>query len=120
VRPSQQARVLLRTGSVANPKRVVGLVKMVAHHHDAPLRTTSQRWARWWTFGLVHVAEEEGTGEETQPNILNRIFIFCCARQFSQDIGEWPENQILIPDWTYFHCPGATQFVHHLFIYSIL
>jgi len=28
--------------------------------------------------------------------------------QFSQDTGEWPENQILIPDWTYFHCPGAT------------
>jgi len=28
--------------------------------------------------------------------------------QFSQDIGEWPENQILIPDWAYFHCPGAT------------
>jgi len=28
--------------------------------------------------------------------------------QFSQDIGEWPENQILIPDWTYFYCPGAT------------
>jgi len=22
--------------------------------------------------------------------------------------GEWPENQILISDWTYFHCPGAT------------
>jgi len=33
------------------------------------------------------------------------VFIFC---HFSQDIGEWPENQILIPDWTYFHCPGAT------------
>jgi len=29
-------------------------------------------------------------------------------RQFSQDIGEWPENQILIPDWTYFHCPDTT------------
>jgi len=29
-------------------------------------------------------------------------------RQFPQDIGEWPENQILIPDWTHFHCPGAT------------
>jgi len=29
-------------------------------------------------------------------------------RQFSQVVGEWPENQILIPDWTYFHCPGAT------------
>jgi len=28
--------------------------------------------------------------------------------RFSQDIGEWPENQILIPDWTYFHCPGTT------------
>jgi len=28
--------------------------------------------------------------------------------QFSQDTGEWPENQILIPDWTYFHCPGTT------------
>jgi len=28
--------------------------------------------------------------------------------QFSQDTGEWPEKQILIPDWTYFHCPGAT------------
>jgi len=32
------------------------------------------------------------------------IFIFC---QFSQDNVKWPENQILIPDWTYFHCPGA-------------
>jgi len=21
---------------------------------------------------------------------------------------EWPENQILIPDWTYFHCPDTT------------
>jgi len=28
--------------------------------------------------------------------------------QLSEDIGEWPENQILIPDWTYFHCPSAT------------
>jgi len=27
---------------------------------------------------------------------------------FEVDIGEWRENQILIPDWTYFHCPGAT------------
>jgi hypothetical protein len=26
----------------------------------------------------------------------------------AQGIGEWPENQILIPDWTYFHYPGAT------------
>jgi len=27
---------------------------------------------------------------------------------FHEDIGEWPENQILIPDWPYFHCPGAS------------
>jgi len=25
-----------------------------------------------------------------------------------QSIGEWRENQILISDWTYFHCPGTT------------
>jgi len=29
--------------------------------------------------------------------------------QFSQVVGEWLENQILIPDWTYFHYPGAIQ-----------
>jgi len=23
-------------------------------------------------------------------------------------VGEWPENQILIPDWTYFHCPDTS------------
>jgi hypothetical protein len=23
-------------------------------------------------------------------------------------VGEWLENQILISDWTYLHCPGAT------------
>jgi len=22
--------------------------------------------------------------------------------------GEWRENQILIPDWAYFHCTGTT------------
>jgi len=37
-----------------------------------------------------------------------RFLFFVVPRQFSQVIGEWPENQILIPDWTYFHCPGAT------------
>jgi len=34
-----------------------------------------------------------------------RFLFFVVPRQFSQDTGEWPENQILIPDWTYFHCP---------------
>jgi len=37
-----------------------------------------------------------------------QFLFFVVPRQFSQGIGEWPENQILIPDWTYFHCPGAT------------
>jgi len=37
-----------------------------------------------------------------------RFLFFVVPRQFSQDIGEWLENQILIPDWTNFHCPGAT------------
>jgi len=30
----------------------------------------------------------------------------------AQDIGMWPENQIFIPDWTYFHCPGTTLFMN--------
>jgi len=37
-----------------------------------------------------------------------RFLFFVVPRQFSQDFGEWRENQILIPDWTYFYCPGAT------------
>jgi len=37
-----------------------------------------------------------------------RFLFFVVPRQFSQGIGEWPENQILIPDWTHFHCPGAS------------
>jgi len=41
-----------------------------------------------------------------------RFLFFVVPRQFSQDIGEWPENQILIPDWTDFHCPGATLLVN--------
>jgi len=39
----------------------------------------------------------------------DNFFFFLVPHPFSQDIGEWPQNQIiLIPDWTYFHCPGAT------------
>jgi len=37
-----------------------------------------------------------------------RFLLFVVPRQFSQVVGEWSENQILIPDWTYFHCPGVT------------
>jgi len=33
--------------------------------------------------------------------LVRTIFIFVVPRQFSQEIGEWPENKILIPDWTY-------------------
>jgi len=39
-----------------------------------------------------------------------RFLFFVVPRQFSQDIiGEWAENQILIPGWTNFHCPDTTQ-----------
>jgi len=45
-----------------------------------------------------------------------RFLFFVVPRQFSQDIGEWPENQILITDWTYLHFPGATLLANVLFI----
>jgi len=35
-------------------------------------------------------------------------FYFFVVHQFSQDIGEWPENQFLISGWTYFNYPGTT------------
>jgi len=37
-----------------------------------------------------------------------QFLFFVVLRQFSQVVGEWLENQILIPDWTYFYCPGTT------------
>jgi len=38
---------------------------------------------------------------------VRTIFIFCFPSvNFHKT---WLENQILIPDWTYFHCPGATR-----------
>jgi len=43
-----------------------------------------------------------------------RFLFFVVPRQFSQGIGEWPENQILIPDWAYFHCPGTTLFQRNI------
>ncbi len=32
---------------------------------------------------------------------------------FSQDIGDWPQNQILISHWTHFHSPGTTLGHNH-------
>jgi len=53
-----------------------------------------------------------GTLGRNRVNLIvgwSGVFLFFVVpRQFSQDIGEWPQNQILIPDWTYLHCPGAT------------
>jgi len=37
-----------------------------------------------------------------------QFLFFVVPCQFSQVVGEWPGNQILIPDWTNFHCPGTT------------
>jgi len=36
------------------------------------------------------------------------FYFFVVLHQFSQVVGKWLENQIVIPDLTYFHCPGAT------------
>jgi len=36
------------------------------------------------------------------------LFFVVLRQSFSQVVGEWSENQILIPDWTYFYCPGTT------------
>jgi len=38
----------------------------------------------------------------------DNFYFLLSSVQFSQVVGKWPENQILIPDWTYFCCPGAT------------
>jgi hypothetical protein len=38
-----------------------------------------------------------------QDGLCGICVVFCTSF-----ISEWPENQILIPDWTYFHCSGAT------------
>jgi len=41
--------------------------------------------------------------------VVPRKFSLDAGDQFSQVVGEWPENQILIPDWTNFHCPDANK-----------
>jgi len=45
-----------------------------------------------------------------------RFLFFVGPRQFSKVVGEWPENQILIPDWIYFHCPGTTLLIKPNFL----
>jgi len=45
--------------------------------------------------------------------LLLPVHIFVVLHQFSQVVGEWLENQILIPDWTYFYCPGTTLTLIH-------
>jgi len=37
-----------------------------------------------------------------------RFLFFVVPPSVSQVVGQWPENQILIPDRTDFHCPGTT------------
>jgi len=52
--------------------------------------------------------------------LVRTIFIFVVLRQFSQVVGKWPENQILIPDWTYFYCPDATLGIGFVQCYGII
>jgi len=61
----------------------------------------------------AELSEEEGGNPpeekegEFDCRLVRTIFIFCCP----SSIFTRPENQILIPDWTDFHCPGATLVV---------
>jgi len=36
--------------------------------------------------------------------------------QFSPDAGEWPQNQILILDWSFFHCAPLRKLMNQFFI----
>jgi len=73
------------------------------------------RAAYWQTGQLLGVGADRGRKMigRNRVNLIvgwcGRFLFFVVPRQFSQDISEWPENQILIPDWTNFHCPGTTQ-----------
>jgi len=60
---------------------------------------------------LLVPGEGENDWQEARKfdcRLVRTIFIFLLSLVNFHDTGEWPENQILIPDWTYFHCPGAT------------
>jgi len=63
----------------------------------------------------IEEGQQKNKNRRHQPTIkfmcflpINFLPLPAPPYQFSQDIGKWQENQILIPDWTYFHCPGAT------------
>jgi len=44
---------------------------------------------------------------------VRTIFIFLLFLvNFHKTLVSGPENQILIPDWTHFHCPGATLLLY--------
>jgi len=43
----------------------------------------------------------------------NDFYFLLSLRQFSPDADKWPESQILIPDWTSFHCPNAPYSISH-------
>jgi len=71
----------------------------------AYIAASKQAWVKSLACDMAtKVTAVDIAGVDIQFPILGSAY----KAQFSQDIGEWPENQILIPDWTYFHCPGAT------------
>jgi len=73
------------------------------------------KYGSFTSASLGWCQQREKIGWQEQHNRLGQtIFIFCCPSSIFTDIGEWLENQILIPDWPHFHCPGATL-VPHLF-----
>jgi len=70
-----------------------------------------QRFERKSSLRFQKMIEKRREGGEWPTSVVGwcqQFLFFDVPCQFSKDIGKWPENQILIPDWAYFHCPGAT------------
>jgi len=73
--------------------------------------------------GNIRVVPGEGEGAGRKPiNLIvgwwGRFLFFVVPPQFSQVVGEWLENQNLIPDWAYFYCPGAALTNFHMTVVS--
>jgi len=107
----QQKIKIVRTNQQSNLRRSCQSIFSLSRHHPSPTHKAQQK---------IKILRAN-----RQSNLCpNNLFVV--PRQFAQDIGEWPENRILIPisivlappsgqkikilipEWTYFHCPGTT------------
>jgi len=86
---------------------VINLKRLNAMLEDSTKALAS--WPQW--DGEVGSCQER---EKFDRNPLNLMFVgadnfyfLLSLINFHKTFGKWSENQILIPDWTYFHCPGS-------------